>query len=169
MAYYYLDASALVKYYIREPGTTWVRRLIDSRSPDGNGWANTVSIAEVSLTESAAAVAILARMGRIRRGVRDRAFRELLSDAAAGRFRVWPVATEDFHAAAHLTQRYPLKAYDAVQLAVALRQQRTLAGYKLAACFISGDARLLDAARAESLAVENPFDHLSPEDSAARV
>jgi hypothetical protein len=28
MALYYFDASALVKYYILEPGSTWVRHLI---------------------------------------------------------------------------------------------------------------------------------------------
>jgi predicted nucleic acid-binding protein len=169
MADYYLDASALVKYYIREPGTTWVRGLIDARSTNGSGLANTISIAEASITESAAAFAVLVRTERIFRNVRDRAFRELLNAAAGGRFRIWLVTTNDFLAAAHLTQRHPLKAYDAIQLTVALRQQRALAAYRLALTFVSGDGRLLEAAQAEGLAVENPFDHVAPEDSAPRT
>ena len=30
MIAYYFDASALVKYYILEPGSTWVRALINA-------------------------------------------------------------------------------------------------------------------------------------------
>jgi predicted nucleic acid-binding protein len=93
----------------------------------------------------------------------------LLNDAAGKRFRIWLVATDDFLAAAHLTQRHPLKAYDAVQLAVALRQQRAMAAYHLPLTFVSGDERLLEAARAEGLSVENPFDHVVPEDTASRL
>jgi predicted nucleic acid-binding protein len=33
MALYYLDASALVKYYVTEPGSTWVRQMIDEQDP----------------------------------------------------------------------------------------------------------------------------------------
>jgi predicted nucleic acid-binding protein len=31
MAFYYFDASALVKYYVTEPGSMWVRWLIEER------------------------------------------------------------------------------------------------------------------------------------------
>ena len=47
--------------------------------------------------------------------------------------------------ATELTQQYPLKAYDAVQLAVALRYRQVLARYKLALTFVSGDGQLLAA------------------------
>jgi predicted nucleic acid-binding protein len=33
MAFYYFDASALVKYYVTEPGSTWVRQVIDEQEP----------------------------------------------------------------------------------------------------------------------------------------
>ena len=88
MALYYLDASALVKHYILEPGSTWVRKLVN-----------------------------------------------------------------------------PLKAYDAVQLAVALRHSRALARHQLSLTFVTGDDALLTAARAESLLTDNPFDHVVPQDT----
>ncbi len=37
MALYYLDASALVKYYILEAGSTWMRALVDLSAPDDGG------------------------------------------------------------------------------------------------------------------------------------
>jgi predicted nucleic acid-binding protein len=70
--------------------------------------------------------------------------------------------TEDFVPAADLTQHHPLKAYDAVQLAVALRYGPVLAGHPFT--FVSGDDTLLAAARAEELSIENPFDHVSSEE-----
>jgi predicted nucleic acid-binding protein len=33
MAFYYFDASALVKYYVTEPGSTWVRQVFDEQDP----------------------------------------------------------------------------------------------------------------------------------------
>lgn len=34
MAAYFFDTSALVKRYVREPGSDWVRNLACARSPD---------------------------------------------------------------------------------------------------------------------------------------
>ena len=31
MTLYYFDASAVVKYYVTEPGSTWVRQLVEER------------------------------------------------------------------------------------------------------------------------------------------
>jgi cation transport ATPase len=66
-----------------------------------------------------------------------------------------------------LTQQHPLKAYDAVQLAVALHQNRFLLTVHHTLTFISGDRKLLAAAVAEELAIDNPFEHISPQDLAA--
>ena len=38
MAVYYFDASAVVKYYVTEPGSAWVRQLMEARDP-GTGQA----------------------------------------------------------------------------------------------------------------------------------
>jgi hypothetical protein len=37
MAFYYFDASALVKYYVTEPGSTWVRQEVDYIVPEAEG------------------------------------------------------------------------------------------------------------------------------------
>ena len=165
MALYYLDASVLVKYYIREPGSAWVRGLINARLPDSGVPAHPIWISEASIVECAAAFAVLHRRGRISLKARDGAFRAFMRDIASEVFYPLPVRTSDFQFAAHLTQRHPLKAYDAVQLAVALRYARILAAFGLPLIFVSGDAALLAAARAEGLPTDNPFDHVAPEDT----
>lgn len=163
MGFYYLDASALVKRYVTEPGSTWVRELLDRISPDGKR-VNTVFIAEISIVEVAAALAILARTGHIRLRDRDLAYRRFLKDTVH-LYQLVPVRTSDLHAAARLTQRHPLKAYDAIQLAVALREHHALVRRKLGLAFVSGDRQQLRAAEAEGLTTDDPFDHLAPSDS----
>ncbi len=164
MALYYLDASALVKYYILEPGSTWVRALIDELMLDRASRANQVFISEASIAETAAAFAVLHRMQRISRRTRDGAFRACMKHIASGLLNAIPVITADFQMAAHLTQRHPLKAYDAVQLAVALRDGRALAIHRFPLTFVSGDRAPLAAVQAEGLPTEDPFDHASPHD-----
>lgn len=163
MSLYYFDASALVKHYVLEPGSTWVRALIDRLDPETGKRINTVLIAEVSLVEVAAALAILERTGRIHQRHRDHGYDRFLDDADR-LYGLLPVLNEDLYTAAELTQQHPLKAYDAVQLAVALRYRQVPARYELALTFVSGDAQLLAAAEAEALVVDNPFDHVAPTD-----
>jgi len=168
MAHYYFDASALVKYYIREPGSAWVREIADTLLPGSVVRRHTIFIGDVSAAETAAAFAILRRTERIGKRLWDESFDRLMADVGT-RFILLGTQRDDFFAAAYLTRRYPLKAYDAVQLAVALRQQHTLMAYRFAVCFVSGDGRLLEAAQAEGLQVENPFDHITPEDTPSRL
>lgn len=165
MAVYYFDASALVKYYVLEPGTTWVRGIIDAVDPGSGQPLNLVTIAEVTIAEGAAAFAVLYRTQRLSHHARDAVFRALMAHIAAQRYHVITVLPTDFHSAAHLTQHYPLKAYDAVQLAVALRHARILAPHRLKLTFISGDNTLLTATRAEGLLTDNPFDHIAAQDT----
>ncbi len=123
MSLYFLDASALVKYYILEPGSTWVRGLADDT-------ANTISISDASIAESAAAFAILCRTRRISQRTRESAFHALMRDVARGLLKAMPVMPTDFQLAAYLTQQHPLKA-----------------------------------AQVGSLRTDNPFDHISPQDT----
>lgn len=111
--------------------------------------------------EVAAGLAVLERVGRIRRAQRVREYQRFTSHLDQ-RYAIIPLTTNDYVTAAHLTQHHPLKAYDAVQFAVALRYGLVLAGHPFT--FISGDTSLLTAARAEGLATENPFDHVTPEE-----
>ena len=158
MSLYYLDTSALVKYYVLEPGSTFVRGLVDDIS-------NTISISDASIAESAAAFAILFRTHRISRRTQESAFHALMRDVARSSLKAMPLITIDFQLAAYLTQHHPLKAYDAVQLAVALRHNQVLAARGLATTFISGDGTLVKAGQAEGLLTDNPFEHVSPQDT----
>ncbi|MFQ5595320.1 MAG: hypothetical protein ACE5HA_14330 [Anaerolineae bacterium] len=52
-----------------------------------------------------------------------------------------------------------------MQLAVALRHSRALAHQQLSLTFATGDNALLTAAQAEGLLTDNPFDHVSSQDT----
>ena len=51
MTDYYVDASALVKRYANEPGSTWVLQIIEPSAQ------HTILLAEITLAEVAAALA----------------------------------------------------------------------------------------------------------------
>jgi predicted nucleic acid-binding protein len=123
-----------------------------------------ILLAEVTRVEVAAGLAVIERVGRIRRAQRVREYQRFTSHLIQ-RYAIVPVTTEDFGTAAQLTQAHP-KAYDAVQLAVALRISRVVVVHALTV--VSGDATLLSAARAEGLTTETPFDHVAPEEHPGR-
>lgn len=163
MSNLYFDASALVKYYVLEPGSTWIRRLIDDAASKNNAF-----VCEVSVVEVPAAFAILQRTSRLSRKGQDGVFR-LFMRHLGDQYRVIQVTSPDFRVAAELTQRHPLRAYDALQLAVALRQQRLITRFGTSLTFISGDRTQLQAAEAEGLAVDDPFEHVLSGDTPAPV
>lgn len=153
MSLYFLDTSAVVKYYYTEPGSIWLRQLIERRSN-----ADRFYIAEITIAETAAAFAILARTKQIRSTLRNALYREFLEDVQT-EYGTVHVRREEIFRAAELTQRYDLKGYDAIQLAVALYVNDLLQANDLSLIFISGDDNQLQAARAEGPVTENPFDH----------
>ncbi len=156
MAIYYLDSSAVVKYFHSEPGSAWVRQIVNARADDTR--LNTIYLGAVSIAEVPAALAILERSNRIGTRARNSMYRAFF-DALESAWRLLHVSVNLFYQAAELTQRYPLKGYDAVQLVLALDFDRHLQAQDLALVFVSGDDNLLQAAQAEGLATENPFDH----------
>jgi predicted nucleic acid-binding protein len=163
MSIYYLDTSALVKYYILESGSTWVRTLLDAIDPQTQQWTHTIFFADVTVAEMAAAFAILHRVGRIRKSVWTGVYDRFMDDVVQ-RYRLVHASVDDFFAAAQLTQQHPLKAYDAVQLSIALRYQQHLSTGGFSLTFISGDSTLLTAAQATGLITDDPFDHVVSED-----
>ncbi len=157
MAFYYLDASALVKSYHTEPGSIWVRQIVAARS-ENNLPAHRIYIAEITIAECAAAFSILTRTNKISRQVRDANYKELVRDVLKT-YRTIRVIRDDIDRAADLTQKHPLKGYDAIQLAVASRLKGLLSESEVAPVFVCADSTLVQAAQAEGLAVENPSDH----------
>jgi hypothetical protein len=57
MLLYYFDASALVKYYVTEPGSSWVCQIIDEQDPETGRSRHIILIAEITHVETAAGLA----------------------------------------------------------------------------------------------------------------
>ncbi|WP_333272377.1 type II toxin-antitoxin system VapC family toxin [Microcoleus sp. D3_18_C2] len=72
-------------------------------------------------------------------------------------YRVIDVDQTLIETATELVMQHPLRAYDAVQLAAALRVQYILTSIpETQLIFVSADNRLLDIARSAGLATDNP-------------
>lgn len=163
--YYYLDTSAQVKYYVSEPGTAWVRQLVDATDPDTGQRVNRLFTVSITVAEAAAAFATIARIGRISGRIRDRTFNRYMKTVSAY-FHLLPVTEHLIDLAARLTQQHPLKGYDAVQVAAALCLQQAL-GPERPLTFVAGDKNVIAAAQAEGLAIDSPFWHIAENETSA--
>lgn len=148
----YFDTSALVKLYIAEVGSDWVRALLDVQSP----------IVFTSLLTVIEGVCTFAR--RQREGMLSpEDHRQLLTVFDydfAYRYNILDVGTMVIDTARQMANRHPLRAYDAVQLATAWSLDRDLVNDGEAPLtFICADDRLLAVAQAESLHTDNPNHH----------
>ena len=138
----YLDTSALVKRYVAEPGTPVVHALVTRHGP--------IATAKIAYAEVHAGFARKRREGRLA----ERGY-----SSACGLFE------SDWHAyvrldlqdevlvlARDLLRKHPLKGFDAIHLASAIRLRTALAEDMM---FAAADMRLLDAARGERLRTLN--------------
>jgi predicted nucleic acid-binding protein len=149
----YLDASALVKRYLVETGSSWVETLC---ADEAN---NAIAIARFGLVETAAAFAAKRRGQFITDREYESALANLLRDSGE-RYRLAPVGTAQIDSAIQLTRRQKLRGYDAIHLACALALNKPLLAYHLPALtFVSADGNLLTAAQSEGLVTENPNEH----------
>lgn len=107
----YADTSAVVKLYVDEPGSAEVR-LVEA-----------MYVCDMTRVEVPAALWRKSRMGEIDREESERLLHWFEDDAelAAGRFIPIEVTRDVLRQAASLTGTHALRAYDAVQLAVAIR------------------------------------------------
>lgn len=154
---YYFDSSALVKYYIMEQGSRWVRGLIEAAKEP----LPSLVSSKLSVVETTSAFFKRRRQGLISESLKQRLLSRFLHDTQYRYFLTAPT-DEVLNLAIDLLQRHPLRAYDAVQLATALvvnRQIRTTQGAEAEVTFVSADGVLCEAARAEGLRAENPNDH----------
>ena len=134
----YLDTSALIKRFVAEPGSELVQKLVTREGP--------VATAKIAYAEIYAALNRKKREGHL--STRDyRLVCEEFEDDWQAYVRV-DLQDEILSLCRDLTERHPLRGFDAVHLASALILQRDL-GEKIA--FTAADARLLEAAAAEDL------------------
>ncbi len=154
MTHYYFDTSALVKHYIFETGTRWIKALIEKR--DNDQWANVLSTSSLTWAEMISAFSKRYRSKDISPRLYTALIDRFLIDGQS-RYSRLSVNDITINLAVELIQHHPLRAYDAVQLATALRLDRMLQNNKLSPItFVSADTTLCQAAAAEGLAMVNP-------------
>jgi predicted nucleic acid-binding protein len=99
MTLYYFDTSTLVKYYVTEPGSTWITGLIDASTPETGLPMHTIFVAAASIAEVSAALSVLQRRGVISHRHRDDAYSHFIADVE-DRFVIAPVTLQDFYSIA---------------------------------------------------------------------
>ena len=153
MTTYYLDTSALVKCYVQETGSPWLRALLNtSHRPS-------IVLAHLAIVEMTSAL-----MRRVREGVLSENDYIQVQNAfradCLSQYELITAVDDVIDQANRLLETYPLRAYDAVHLAVAVVSNHTFLANELAPLiFVSADDRLNQAASAEGLAVDNPNAH----------
>lgn len=148
--HYFFDSSALLKRYITEHGTVWVRSIT---SPSAG---HTIIIAQITQVEICSGVARRRREGLVPPRTAQ-AIRLLLHRHVKREYMVIEVTVPIIQSAEDLLDTHPLRAYDTIQLASALAANSRLTGAVLMPLvFVSADVRLLTAAIAEGLTVDNP-------------
>jgi uncharacterized protein len=152
-AYFFFDSSALVKRYVQETGTSWVRG-ITRRSP-----STLIYIAHITAVEVACAIA-RRRKGRTLPSATASSILHRFRHHLAGRYTIIEVTPALLDDAMRLGNTHALRAYDAVQLAVALEVNRShQAAGSSPVTLVSADQDLNSAATAEGLIVDDPRAH----------
>lgn len=148
MSVYFLDTSALVKRYVAEVGSRTVVELLDA--PNAN-----VLIADITRAEFASALVRRVRDGSVS-SEQHRALKSAFAFHLVNDYLVAPLESSHISAACRVIEAHGLRAYDAVQLAVALSFRDLLGSAGELVSLVSADPRLNAAARAEGLAVIEP-------------
>ena len=153
MATTYIDTSALVKRYVAEVGSAWVRRMVARPVQDV---IYTASLAEV---EVRSALQRLVREGRLDTAPAQRLTQRVLQHFTR-RYQLIRITRPVVAEAGRLVEGYPLRAYDAVQLACALTVRRSMHRRGMPSpLFVTADTTLLAAAQAEGFPVDNPLQY----------
>jgi predicted nucleic acid-binding protein len=153
MADYFLDTSALVKRHVSEVGSPWVNTLVRAKA------GHRIYIARITAVEVTSAITRRQHAGDLsaaQAGAILGHFRRHL----AQRYRVIELTPALFNIAMLAARKHRLRAYDAVQLAVALEAHRLHKDAGLGpVTLVSADGDLNSAATAEGLVVEDPNAH----------
>jgi len=147
LALYYLETSALVKLYVREPGTDYLLQLAN------NLVENRFAVLALSQVEFRSAIRRRERAGDI-----DPKMADLILDRfqqhIEARFLRQALADAVLDGASEMIDRYALRAYDAIQLAGCLAL-KTATGAE-PPIFVCSDRQLLEAAHSELLSILDP-------------
>ena len=147
---YFLDTSALVKRYVPELGSNWIQSITVPAA------GNFLTISQITWVEVCSAFARRQREGSLSVDEVDQLMGDFRTDFD-NQYDVLEVDRTLIETAGALVMQNPLRAYDAVQLASALRVQSTLILIpETQLVFVSADNRLLDIAQSAGLTIDNP-------------
>jgi uncharacterized protein len=146
---FFLDSSALVKRYVQEPGTSWIRALTR------RGTFDEIYLSRITAVELTSAVARRRRRGTLS-AARTAAILSRFSRHLTSRYVAVEITPTLVRAAMNLANTHELRAYDAVQLAAAigLNTESIHAGSN-GITLVSADIELNKAAQVEGLVVED--------------
>lgn len=147
MALYYLETSALVKLYVREPGTDQLLRLA-SRAAD-----HRFAVLALAQVEFHSAIRKRQRLGDIGESVAARVIGHF-DRHLEGKFMRQILSDSVLDTATALVDRYPLRAYDAIQLAGCMVFKAAAGAQE--PVFVCADHQLLSAAQSEGLQFLDP-------------
>lgn len=147
-----MDSSALVKRYMPETGTHWIRGLVSRQA------AHDIVIAQITPVE------MISAMGRQLHDTQMtlatfQSLRRFVLHHVQSQYQVFTLSNGVILRAIRLHEPYRLRAYDSVQLASALELQARLTTLGRSLTFLSADTRLLTAAANEGLSTDNPNAH----------
>ena len=148
-----LDSSAIVKRYINESGTGWVRSLTDPAA------GNDIYVATITEVEVVSAFVRRHSGGGISTATAKAAISQLQYDFD-NQYQTVELNEAVVLRAVTVVQAHALRAYDGLQLAVALELNAERSAIGLPALtFVSSDHDLNAAAAGEGLPVEDPNAH----------
>ncbi len=147
---YFLDSSALVKRYVPETGSSWIQSITDFTI------GNSIAIARLAWVEVFSAFARRQREGSLSSNELDIIVQKFRNDFTT-QYQIIEVDQVLLEKAGELVIQYPLRAYDAIQLASALCLQYNFAHTtNTQFIFVTADIRLINIAQSESLMTDNP-------------
>jgi predicted nucleic acid-binding protein len=157
MSTFFCDTSALIKVYLSENGSSWMRTQCHKKA------GHIIAISQATLVEAVAAICRRVRdpnpAHRITPDERNKLI-TLFRGNVNKRYSITIVTTDIYKNAGNLCRIYELRAYDAVQLACALVEREELIDSGLSApIFVSADNKLLDIAALQGFTVDNPNNH----------
>ncbi len=153
MTAYFLDSSALVKRYVPETGSAWIRAL-SAPNP-----GNSLFIARITWVEVRSAISRREREGSLTPTDATLIVQRFHSDLN-NQYQVIELDSTLAETAGQLVGQYPLRAYDAVQLATVLRIQPAFSTTQSTRLiFLSADNRLSTVAIGLGLLFDNPNHH----------
>jgi len=152
-----VDASALVKCWVQEPGTAEIRAFL-ADAERGRLYVSTLTCVEVAAT-----IVRAARGGRIGDSMAGGAVAEVRA-LARGPLNLLSLSAELMERAMDLAQTHGLRGADCVQLATACEVGEIQAAFERERVgLVAADQALLAAARQEGLDTWNPEEGPLPE------